>query len=88
MNHVVFSEDKFDLGGTHVMSHEIGLRDKEPVYIKQFRIPETHRFVILEFCKIGSSWGLSVLVRVISTLLFSAYLKGRVVCGQYSIFEW
>ena len=44
----VFSDDKFDLGRTHVMSHKISLKDQEPVYVKQFRIPETHRSVILQ----------------------------------------
>ena len=47
-NHDVFSDDKFDLGRMNVMSHEIRLKDREPVYVKQFRIPETHRSIILE----------------------------------------
>lgn len=47
-NHDVFSKDKSDLGRTSVMEHKIDLRDKEPSYNKQFRIPEEHRSILIE----------------------------------------
>ena len=47
-NHDVFSKDKMDLGRTSVMEHEIHLEDESPIYTKQFRIPESHRSVIME----------------------------------------
>ena len=47
-NHDVFSKDKFDLGRTNCMEHSVHLRDRDPVFRKQFRIPEAHRSVLLE----------------------------------------
>jgi transposase InsO family protein len=47
-NHDVFSKDKFDLGRTDILSHSVQMKDAEPVYVKQFRIPETHRSVLIE----------------------------------------
>jgi hypothetical protein len=32
-----------DLGRTETLLHDIELRDQEPVYVKQFKIPEAHR---------------------------------------------
>ena len=48
LNHDVFSRDKFDIGRTNILSHSVHLRDDEPVYVKQFRIPDTHRSVLVE----------------------------------------
>ena len=42
-NHDVFSKSKDDLGKANNFKHEILLKSKEPVYVKQFRIPESHR---------------------------------------------
>ena len=47
-NHDVFSRDKHDLGRTHVMEHSVTLKDDEPVYRKQFRIPHSHRSVLVD----------------------------------------
>jgi len=44
--HDVISEDNDDLGHTDVLSHDIQLRDKEPVYTKQFPIPEAQYLFI------------------------------------------
>ena len=44
----VFSSGKYDLGYCDKMEHEIKLKDDTPVYVKQFRIPEAHRTVIIE----------------------------------------
>lgn len=41
--HDVFSRDKTDLGRTDSLEHQISLTKKDPVYIKQFRLPENHR---------------------------------------------
>jgi len=40
--HDVISKDKSDLGRSKTLQHEISLKSKEPVYVKQFRIPEAH----------------------------------------------
>ena len=47
-NHDVFSDDKYDLGRTNVMEHTVHLKDSAPVYVKQFRLPEAHRSVLLQ----------------------------------------
>jgi len=41
-NESVFSKHKNDLGRCDLVQHEIHLKDKVPVYIKQFKIPEVH----------------------------------------------
>ena len=47
-NHDVFSKDKTELGLTSEAEHSITLRDDEPVYVKQFRLAETDRSVLLK----------------------------------------
>ena len=42
-NHECISRHKFDLGRTETLLHEISLKSEEPVYVKQFRIPDAHR---------------------------------------------
>jgi hypothetical protein len=42
-NYDVFSRDKHDLGRANNFEHTICLKTKEPIYRKQFRIPEAHR---------------------------------------------
>ena len=42
-HHDVFSRDKYDLGRAKTLMHEIALKSEEPVYIKQFKIPDAHR---------------------------------------------
>jgi hypothetical protein len=37
------SVDKFDLGRANNFTHRIYLKDNEPVYRKQFKIPEAHQ---------------------------------------------
>ena len=49
LNHDVFSNDKYDIGKTHVMEHNVRLSDSAPVYRKQFRIPEAHRSVLIDY---------------------------------------
>ena len=41
-----FSEHKFDLGYNDQVAHKIAMRDQEPVYRSQFRIPEEHMDLI------------------------------------------
>ena len=41
-HHAVVSQHRFDLGLTTTMEHEIHLKDKRPVDIKQFQIPDPH----------------------------------------------
>ena len=47
-NHDVFSKDKSELGLTTEAEHSITLKDDEPVYVKQFRLAETDRSVLLK----------------------------------------
>ena len=47
-NFDIFSTDKHDIGCTKTFEHKIHLKDDTPVYQKQFRIPDTHRSIILE----------------------------------------
>ena len=47
----VFSKHKNDLGRCGLVQHEIHLKDKNPVYIKQFKIPEVHATSIEEQVK-------------------------------------
>jgi len=42
-NHECISQHRFDLGRTDTLLHEITLKTDEPVYVKQFRIPDAHR---------------------------------------------
>ena len=42
-NHEAISQHKFDLGRASTLMHDIDLRSNEPVYVKQFKIPEAHR---------------------------------------------
>ncbi len=41
-NHEAISQDKFDLGCTDTLMHEIALKTQEPIYVKQFKIPDAH----------------------------------------------
>jgi hypothetical protein len=42
-NHTAVSQHKMDLGRTETLMHDIELKDEEPVYVKQFKIPDAHR---------------------------------------------
>ena len=46
-NHQVFSESKHDIGFSEAVSHKINMKTAQPVYVKQFRIPDTHEQEIL-----------------------------------------
>jgi hypothetical protein len=56
-NHKAVSENKFDLGRTDTLIHEIALKTSEPIYVKQFKIPDVHRQEVnrhvLEWLKLG-----------------------------------
>ena len=56
-NHQAVSQHKFDLGRTKTLLHEISLKTKEPIYVKQFRIPDAHREAVekhvTEWLKMG-----------------------------------
>jgi hypothetical protein len=56
-NHEAISQDKFDLGRTDTLMHEILLKTQEPIYIKQFKIPDAHckevEKHVLEWLKLG-----------------------------------
>jgi hypothetical protein len=56
-NHEAVSENKFDLGRTDTLMHEIALKTDEPIYVKQFKIPDAHRQEVekhvLEWLKLG-----------------------------------
>jgi hypothetical protein len=42
-NQKAISQDKFDLGHTDTLMREIALKTTEPIYVKQFKIPDAHR---------------------------------------------
>ena len=50
-HHDVFSKDKSDLGNSQTLQHDITLKTKEPIYVKQFKIPEAHQTVVEEHLK-------------------------------------
>ncbi len=56
-HHEAISQDKFDLGRTDTLMHEIALKTTEPIYIKQFKIPDSHhqevKKHVLEWLKLG-----------------------------------
>ncbi len=51
------SQDKFDLGSTDTLMHEIALKTQEPIYVKQFKIPDAQHTElerhVLEWLKLG-----------------------------------
>ena len=47
-NHDVFAHDKFDLGFSDVISHQINMKTPQPVYVKQFRIPDAYESEIMK----------------------------------------
>lgn len=55
--HEAISQHKFDLGRTETLMHEISLKTDEPVYVKQFKIPDAHRAEVekhvAEWLKLG-----------------------------------
>jgi hypothetical protein len=56
-NHDAVSQNKFDLGRTDTLMHEIVLKMPKPIYVKQFKIPDAHRQEVkrhmLEWLKLG-----------------------------------
>ena len=56
-NHDVFSKSKHDLGLANHYEHSISLKNSDPLYIKQFKIPEVHRVMlesqVKEWLKLG-----------------------------------
>ena len=47
-NHDVFAQDKFDLGFSDRISHTINMKTPQPVYVKQFRIPDAYEEEIMK----------------------------------------
>jgi hypothetical protein len=56
-HHEAISQYKFDLGRTDTLMHEIALKSSEPIYVKQFKIPDAHcqevKKHVLEWLKLG-----------------------------------
>jgi hypothetical protein len=56
-NHKAIRKDKFDLGQTETLMHEIALKTAEPIYVKQFKILDVHRKEVeqhmLDWLKLG-----------------------------------
>jgi hypothetical protein len=57
-HHDIFSRHKNDLGKCDLVQHEIHLKDKAPVYIKQFKIPEGHATAVEEQVKEWLKFGI------------------------------
>ena len=47
--HDVFSKSKFDIGRADVVEHSINLKEKDPIHVRQFRIPLEHRQTIYDW---------------------------------------
>ena len=47
-HHDVFSLDKSELGRSDLVMHEIQLKTKDPIYVKQFKIPDSHQDYLQE----------------------------------------
>ena len=47
-NHDVFSGGKHDLGFSDKISHKINMKTPQPIFVKQFRIPDTYENEILK----------------------------------------
>ena len=56
-NHDVFSRDKNDLGRANNFEHHIDMKSNEPIYRKQFQIPDAHQHLlhsqVQEWLKLG-----------------------------------
>lgn len=56
-HHEAISQHKLDLGRTNTLLHDIELRSPEPIYVKQFKIPDAHRLEVekhvAEWLKLG-----------------------------------
>ena len=50
-HHEVFSKDKTDLGRSDLIQHEIHLKSEDPIYVKQFKMPDVHRDYLEEQVK-------------------------------------
>jgi len=58
------SIDKYDLGLAKNYKHKIHLKNEDPVYRKQFKIPEAHHNFIEQTRPIGPEWiGVNDMVR-------------------------
>jgi hypothetical protein len=42
-HHKAISQDKFNFGRTDTLMDAIALKTAEPIYVKQFKIPDAHR---------------------------------------------
>jgi hypothetical protein len=52
-NHEAIGQDKFDLGQTDTIMYEIALKSQEPIYVKQFKIPDAHIKEVKNTCLNG-----------------------------------
>ena len=56
-NHDIFSKDKNDLGHANNFEHHIQMKSDEPIYRKQFQIPDAHKHLlesqVKEWLKLG-----------------------------------
>ena len=56
-NHEAISLDRFDLGRAKTLLHDITLKTTEPIFVKQFRIPDAHQAEVerhvVEWLKLG-----------------------------------
>jgi len=70
-HHEAISQDKFDLGRTDTLMHEIALKTTEPVYVKQFKIPDAHcKEVSKSMCSNGLNSASFSQLEVVTTTQF------------------
>ena len=57
-HHLIFSRNKAVLGSSDLIQHEIHLKSEEPVYVKQFKMPDVHRDYLKEQVKVWLKLGI------------------------------
>ena len=57
-NHDIFSKNESDLGCANHFKHKITLKDKSPIYVKQFRVAEAYRAGLFEQVKTWLALGI------------------------------
>jgi dUTPase len=80
-NYDVFSKDGNDLGRANHYEHEINIKHKNPIYIKQFRIPEAHRSMLETQVKLWMKQG--IIQRSTSKYNSPVFIVPKKEPGQY-----
>jgi hypothetical protein len=77
------SANKYDLGLTKIYNHKIYLKDNNPVYRKQFKIPQSHLSFIEQFLDEWLKLGVVKRANTLYNLLIFCVPKNKV-----KVYEW